>query len=169
MCVWSAVALFGCWQLWWPLRNCTLLCATCSLLQQLHFLFLSLYYWCDSDNNNNVTTRRKLFKRVTELRRSKRKKTCKHVNTRIKVSLVCPTHSCCCESHKYVLKYNRLIGEQYNSLFWVYWVLTCDTSGIRVCSTERVLISRPESKLLLLHGDEAIPAEQPLPAWHNAR
>ncbi|KAK1880785.1 50S ribosomal protein L18 [Dissostichus eleginoides] len=43
--------------------------------------------------------------------------------------------------------------------------LTCDTKGISVCSTERVLISSPESKLVLPHGDEAIPAELP----HNAR
>lgn len=37
--------------------------------------------------------------------------------------------------------------------------LTCVTRGISVCSTERVLISSPESKLLLAHGGEAIPAE----------
>lgn len=42
---------------------------------------------------------------------------------------------------------------------FVHSLLTCDTKGISVCSTERVLISSPESKLLLPHGDEAIPAE----------
>lgn len=38
-------------------------------------------------------------------------------------------------------------------------ILTCETKGISVCSTERVLISSPESKFVFPHGDEAIPAE----------
>lgn len=37
--------------------------------------------------------------------------------------------------------------------------LTWDTSGMSVCSTERVWISSPQSKFPPPHGDEAIPAD----------
>ena len=75
-------------------------------------------------------------------------------------------HCCCCEA---VFKVKCAPISQCNDLCCVCVALTCDTKGISVCSTERVLISSPESKLLLPHGDEAIPAELSLPDTHNAR
>ncbi len=46
--------------------------------------------------------------------------------------------------------------------------LTWDTSGMSVCSTERVWISSPQSKFPPPHGDEAIPADPtPTSAHHN--
>lgn len=45
--------------------------------------------------------------------------------------------------------------------------LTWDTSGMSVCSTERVWISNPQSKFPPPHGDEAIPADPTPTSAHD--
>lgn len=45
--------------------------------------------------------------------------------------------------------------------------LTWDTSGMSVCSTERVWISSPQSKFPPPHGDEAIPADPTPTSAHD--
>lgn len=122
-----------------------------------------------TNNGNNsgyiVTSHSKFTTRGTDIKHSRRRKHAgsDQVNRRIKVSLMCAEHDCCCET-KVRFKVQYVRNNKNYDLFCVYGILTCDTKGISVCSTERVLISRPESKLLLPHGDEAIPAELSLPA-----